>query len=80
MKFQSSAQFKKTHRCASDAGGITTKIKELIEATSFDLMFELTTKYKDKDFIFNSNPIRHLMKSCNDEAHRVFKKIRSRTE
>ena len=58
---------------------MTTNIKELIDATPFDLRFKLITKHKNKDFIFNSDQIRHLVKSHDDEARQVLKIIRSRT-
>ena len=62
----------------NDAGGMVTKTKELTRIVSFELKFKLITKYKNKEHEFNSDPIRHLIKSCEDEARRSIKTIRSK--
>ena len=64
----------------NDTGGMVTKIKEFPRIVSFELKFKLITKYKNKEHEFNSDPIRHLMKSCEDEARRSIKTIRSKKE
>ena len=46
---------------------------------SFELKFKLMTEFKNKDNEFNSDPIRHLIKSCV-EALTVIKTIRNKTE
>ena len=63
----------------NDAGGMVTKIKELIRTVSFAPKFEIITKHKNKEYGFNSNPCRHLIKLCDDEACRLLKTIRRRT-
>ena len=64
----------------NDAGGMVTKIKELIRTAPFELNFKLITKYKNKECKFNSDPIRHLMKSCDDETRMLIEKIRNKKE
>ena len=56
---------------ANDSGGTLTKIKELIKAMAFDTKFKLITKHKNLNHVFRSNPIRHLIKSCDKVARRV---------
>ena len=60
----------KAGKCVSNSGGIETRIKELVEAMSSNTRFKIITKYKNKNktFTFNSDPLRHLMKYCNNEA------------
>ena len=46
---------------------------------SLNTRFKLITKHKNKTFEFNSDPLRHLIKSCEDEDRRVLSKINSGT-
>ena len=64
----------------NDDGGMVTQIIEIISKTSFSTRFKLITNYKNKEHEFNNEPLRHLMKSCDDESRRVLKKIKNRTK
>ena len=44
------------------------------------MRLKLITNYKNKEYTFNNEPIRHLIKSCNDEARRALRTIKNRTE
>ena len=60
----------KAGNCVSNSGGIVTRIKELVEAMSSNTRFKIITKYKNKNktFTFSCDPLRYLMKYCNNEA------------
>ena len=62
----------------NDFGDAVSRIKELVEAMVCNKNFKLITKHKNETFSFNSNPLRHLMKYCDNEAHRVLSTISSR--
>ena len=64
----------------NNSGGTVTKIKKLIETVSFALKFNLITKHTNKEHEFNSDPIRHLMKDCDNEARKVIETINSKSE
>ena len=44
------------------------------------MRFKLITNYKNKEHDFKNEPLRHLMKSCDDESRRVLETIKNRTE
>ena len=46
-------------------------MKEIVETVSFEIKFQLITKCKNKEHQFNTDPMTHVMKECDDEARKV---------
>ena len=65
----------KTGHHTNESGGVLTKIKILIEVMAFNAKFKLITMHKNQHHAFNSDAIRYLMKSCDEEARRVLQNI-----
>ena len=77
---EANEKWRKTGNYANDAGGIITKIKKVVDSLNFEIRFELITKHKSKKFDFNIDPLKNLMKKCDEEARRVLSGIKTRTE
>ena len=73
-------QWEKSGKCANDAGGTVTKTKDLIKKVSFELKFKLIAKCKNREHEFNSDPIQHSIKECDNEARKVIDTFKSKTE
>lgn len=68
-------QWKKSGTFTLDSLPTIHRIKNIIEHSSFEIIFQLATKYKKKEYDFKRDPERYLMKQCDREAKKAWNDI-----